>query len=152
MSSHSNDDRDYVVGAAWSPDGRRLLSGGGGKDRSVRLWDADSAKQLHSYLGHREDVEAVAFHPAANRIISGSEDRTLKVWDTESEKELLTIVPFADGEYLAYTPNGCYTGSAGVDKHFKTLVGGVEKAMTPEIKKGIFNPDGFAAVVAGARK
>src|ERR1043166_6791260 len=50
-----------VIGAALSPDGKRVLSGG--VDKIVRLWDADSGKELRKMTGHTGAVYSVAFGP-----------------------------------------------------------------------------------------
>jgi len=142
---------DYVISAVWSANGRQLLSAGGGKDTTLRLWDAASGRQLHTYAGHHEDVEAVGFHPAGKWAVSVSEDKTIKLWDLATEKELVTIVPFTDEEYVAYTTDGCYTGSAGVDRHVKMVVGGASKEITPEVRKAFFNPGGIASLLGSGR-
>jgi WD40 repeat protein len=40
-----------VNAVAWSIDGKQLVSGS--DDKTVRLWDVDSGKQLKHFLGHR---------------------------------------------------------------------------------------------------
>ena len=96
--------RDYVVSASWSPDGKRLVSGGGGRDRSVMLWDAESGQQLAVFSGHQSDVEAVAFFAGGARIVSVGEDKTIKVWSVADRKEILTAVSFGEKDYVVYTP------------------------------------------------
>jgi WD40 repeat protein len=140
---------DYVVSAAWSQDGRWLASGGGGKDTSIRLWEVETGKQLHRYVGHQKDVESLAFSSAGDRLMSASEDKTIKLWDVASEKELLTIVPFEDGEYVAYMPNGCYTGSSRVHGHIKALVDGVEGDITDQQRNALFVPGGLPGLATG---
>jgi len=108
-----------AVSLAWSLDGKRLASGGGYKDMTIRLRDVQSGKQLQKFSGHTADIEAVAFHPNQKWIVSAGEDATMKVWDIATGKELLSVVGFSDGEYLAYAPNGCYTGSANAPNYVK---------------------------------
>jgi WD40 repeat protein len=43
---------------AYSPDGRRIVSGSG--DNTVRVWDAESGKELRFLLGHERIVTSVA--------------------------------------------------------------------------------------------
>src|SRR5207237_9631654 len=56
-----HDDRG-VYNVAFSPDGRFALSGG--YDRTVRLWDIQSRKQVWALTGHTDVVASVAFSPA----------------------------------------------------------------------------------------
>jgi WD40 repeat protein len=140
--------RDYVVSANWSSDSRRIVTGGGGRDKSVNLWDADSGRLLASFAGHQEDVEAVAFFPGGTRLISASEDRTIKVWDIGERRLLLTAIGFGDDGYVSYTPEGCYAGSNGIESRLSIFTGSRFEPMSPEARKAMLEPAGFTSLLA----
>jgi WD40 repeat protein/tRNA A-37 threonylcarbamoyl transferase component Bud32 len=75
-----------VWAIAFSPDGRRVLSGG--EDRTARLWDVATGRQVGSTLEHREAVVAVAFSPDGRTMATASRDRTAHLWDAASGKEI----------------------------------------------------------------
>ena len=68
----------FVYHAAFSPDGRRALSGG--EDGTVRLWDLQTGKELHRYIGHTGYVMVVSFTAGGRRVLSASCDRTVRLW------------------------------------------------------------------------
>jgi WD40 repeat protein len=67
-----------VPGMALSSDGRRLLTGG--EDKTMRLWDVNTGKELKKFTGHSDTVGCVAFSSDGRRAISGSLDRTVRIW------------------------------------------------------------------------
>ncbi|KIK28158.1 hypothetical protein PISMIDRAFT_606419 [Pisolithus microcarpus 441] len=78
LEGHTN----AVWSVAFSPDGKRIVSGSG--DETVRVWDAERGVQIGSHLeGHTDRVISVAFSPDGKRIVSGSWDKTVRVWDAE---------------------------------------------------------------------
>jgi len=65
---------------ACSPDGTRLVSGGGTKGERLYLWDAPTGKQLCALDGHRTCVFRVCFSPDGQRILSAGYDHSARVW------------------------------------------------------------------------
>src|SRR5262249_13704048 len=87
-----------VSSVAFSPDGTRIASGSEGvelKDGQrrdwgeVKVWDAQTGKEVLALKGHTGTVSSVAFSPDGERIASGSYDQTVRVWDAQSGQELL---------------------------------------------------------------
>src|SRR5262249_24332074 len=62
-----------------SPAGRTLAAGN--VDRTVRLWDLATGKELGQFKGHEGGVLNVVFAPDSRTVISGSADTTAVVWD-----------------------------------------------------------------------
>lgn len=71
-----------VLCLAFSPDGRQALSGGA--DKTLRLWDVATGKELRCFRGHTEEVWAVAFSPDGKRAASGGGDRCIRLWDVNT--------------------------------------------------------------------
>jgi len=60
-------------------------------DRTAKVWEAGSGKELLTLVGHSNFVYGVAFSPDGKHLATASADGTAKVWDAESGKELLTL-------------------------------------------------------------
>lgn len=78
-----------VQACAYSPDGRHIVSGS--FDRTLKVWDAETGRELRTLAGHTNEVQACAYSPDGRYIVSGSLDHTLKVWDAKTEQEIATF-------------------------------------------------------------
>lgn len=107
-----------VFAIAWSPDSRRIASGG---DRKVEVWDATNGGHVYIYGGHASYVETVAWSPDGRRIASGGSDQTVQVWDATTGGNVFTYHGHTtaqnDGYVLAvaWSPNGKRIASGGND-------------------------------------
>jgi WD40 repeat protein len=68
----------FVVSVAFTPDGKRAISGG--YDKAVRLWDATTMEQVHVYEGHDGYVEQVAVSHDGRLAASCGHDKTVRLW------------------------------------------------------------------------
>jgi WD40 repeat protein len=80
-----------VDSLAFSPDSKRLISGGGLGDPNAIIWDVDKRTLLHRMTGHKAEIYAAAFSPDGARAVTGSDDNTLKLWSVKDGKEIATL-------------------------------------------------------------
>jgi serine/threonine protein kinase len=120
---------DLVLSVAFSPDGRRALSGSA--DRTMRLWNVENGQELRCFTGHRDFVLTVAFSPDGKRAVSAGCDRTVRLWDVQNGQELRCLSGHTDLIWsVAFSPDGrrVLSGSGGILGPDGTVSAGTEHA------------------------
>jgi WD40 repeat protein len=147
-----------VACVVFSPNGKRALSGGK-NDKTVRLWDVDTGKELRCFKGHTSFVDAVAFSPEARRVLSASHspDDSLRVWDVETGKELRRLQgPENAVRNAAFSPDGRWALTGGTTRPHTMRLWDLESGEVLdrfdhkyEAVGLAFSPDGRRALSAG---
>ena len=104
-----------VTAAAFSPDGKRIVSGGA--DWLIKIWDTDKGKELKSIAGHQAVVGSVAWSPDGKHIASGSGDHTIKLWNADTYAEERTLAGHSAAvSCVAFSNDGKKLASCGGDQ------------------------------------
>ncbi|MEH1910460.1 MAG: serine/threonine-protein kinase [Nostoc sp.] len=83
-----------VLSVAISPDGKTIASSGG--DRTIKLWNLATGKQISLLKGHSQQVNVVAISPDGKTLVSGSDDKTIKIWNLATRKLIRTLSGHSD--------------------------------------------------------
>jgi WD40 repeat protein len=98
---------DRILAIAFTPDSKRLASGS--FDKTARLWNVGSGKELRRYGGD-DLIRSLALSPDGKRLAGGTVKGEVRVWDEATGKQLwhgketdcVTAVAFSPrGESLA---------------------------------------------------
>jgi eukaryotic-like serine/threonine-protein kinase len=113
-----NDELFNIIGQfrAVSLDPHGTLIATGGRDKTVRLWDAATGAAINEMKGHNGEVCCLAYSKDGKRLVSGSWDETIRVWDAKSAKEAGILVGHS-GPVLsvAVLPDGKMAASGSMD-------------------------------------
>lgn len=105
--------KDQVFGIAFSPDGKVVVTGS--LDRTIKLWDAGTGKEIKTLAGHNDQVLAVAVSPNGQLLASGSSDRTVKLWSMPSDDPTHVFAHADEVNALALSPDGKLLAGAAKD-------------------------------------
>src|SRR5262249_12195883 len=115
-----------VMSASFSPDGTRIVTGGGFRDNGeATVWDARTGTALLDLKGHTGVVMSTAFSPDGARIVAGSVDGTIKMWDARTGTPRIELGgQKGDVHCLSISPDGTriVTGGGESGKPGETTV------------------------------
>ncbi|MBD2525150.1 HEAT repeat domain-containing protein [Nostoc sp. FACHB-133] len=153
LKGHSS----YVYSVSFSPDGKILASASA--DKTVKLWNTTTGKEIKTLTGHTDTVYDISFSPDGKMLASASADKTVKLWDTSTGKEIKTLTGHTDTVYdISFSPDGKMLASASSDKTVRlwdTSTGKEIKTLTGHTNAvyGIrFSPDGKMLASASGDK
>jgi len=103
--------RLWAVGGKGTPsfEGRaahRRLGLTGSWDKTARVWDVATGREIQRLEGHTEMVKSVAFSPDGRWALTGSNDKTTRLWDVATGREVRRIEGDSLVNSVAFTPDG----------------------------------------------
>jgi WD40 repeat protein/tRNA A-37 threonylcarbamoyl transferase component Bud32 len=136
-----------VTSVAFSPDDRLLASGSA--DKTVKLWNVATGKEMCTLKGHTAGVTGIAFSPDGKRLVSSGADHTVRVWDTATGQQLSCLNGHADRvSCVAFSSDGRHVASGSYDhtvRVWDTETGRTVytfKEHLSEVRGVAFSPDG----------
>ncbi|MBO0701132.1 MAG: WD40 repeat domain-containing protein, partial [Zavarzinella sp.] len=160
---------DSVFALAFSPDGKILASGS--FDKTIKLWDVASGKEIRTLSGHTKQVVSLAFSPDGKRLASAANPffgdaepapGEVKTWEVATGLELRVFEGFQAPVFaVTFSTDGVRLIAAGGTGEF----GGVRAWTTKTGRLGFdvalsegpfyavaYSPDGKSFAMGGAGK
>ena len=147
-------DADKIHSAAFSPDGKTLVSGGFG---TVKFWNAENGRQINPQKGYIYQISSVAVSPDGKLLASGNFN-TINLWNLQTGNQIKTLEHGNWVESIAFSPDGKMLASASFDKTinlWNVETGQVIKTLRGHISSIYsikFSPDGKTLASGSADK
>jgi len=158
--------KDGIRTVNFSSDGKYVLTSG--DDNSVRLWDAQTGRELRQFQGDSEMFSV--FSPDGGNVLAGNSNGKVWLWDINTGE---MIHHFSDHNFrlfsIAYSPDGKYAVTTGFEylaNHLNLRTGYPAKLWDIEtgqevrqfsghvdfVTSAAFSPDGKTIVTTSADK
>lgn len=154
-----------VIAVAISPDSNYVATGS--RDKTAKLWELKTGREIRSFLGHEGSVNGLQFSSDGKLLITSSGDKTARIWEvstgqeifkTNQEEKVITDVALSSNNHFFVIAG--YPDSARVfDFQSKNLITkiqvnadqgrgyGVNMAISPDNKWIAFGEDNKTANV-----
>ena len=91
------------------------------------MWDVDSGKELHRFIGHSGSIHQLSLSKDAQRFVSSSADGSVKVWD------LAAVISKLDGTQLDHPSSTHFSSPCTVLMGSHALVFGAGKSFASDL-------------------
>ncbi|ETO15563.1 hypothetical protein RFI_21801, partial [Reticulomyxa filosa] len=90
FQSNNNDNNNSKMNNIGVIGGNGYTICSGSHDKTVRIWDIETAKQLNVFKGHENWIMIVKYgsNELLNTILSGSYDKSVRLWDIRSGQQI----------------------------------------------------------------
>ncbi|XP_028408749.1 apoptotic protease-activating factor 1-like isoform X2 [Dendronephthya gigantea] len=95
-----------------------LVSGSG--DKTVKIWDLKTCKEVRSLCGHQGEIYCVAVSPDTKHVISAGKDLVVRLWCYHTGKLLFNFEGHSQSiRCVSIISDGCKALSGSQDKSFR---------------------------------
>ncbi|HYC86935.1 MAG TPA: caspase family protein [Chryseosolibacter sp.] len=114
----------------------------------IRTFSAPDYSELKPFVGHNDQVVAMAFSSDGKWLASASRDNTVKIWDVASRKELASLITFGDEEWVVLHASGLFDASAGAMAQIY-FTSGTQTIGLEQIKERFYEPNLIRKILGG---
>jgi WD40 repeat protein/tRNA A-37 threonylcarbamoyl transferase component Bud32 len=133
----------YVLQAAFSPDGRRVVTAS--DDDTARVWDVATGELVGPPLKHSGSVLHAEFSPDGRLVVTGSMDETARVWNAATGEAITPPLRHCcEVRHATFSADGGQVITTGTDGVARTWPLRVEERSVDELMA-------LAQVLAGSR-
>jgi WD40 repeat protein len=90
-----------ILCVAISPDNLTIASCG--SDQPIKLWNAQTGKEVRTLTDHTDTVYSLSFSPDGKTLASGSADNTIKIWNFHTGELLQTLEHLGPVKSVAFS-------------------------------------------------
>lgn len=83
--------KEAVAAISYSPDGNTIATGS--FDKTIKLWDPKTLKEVRTLEGHTGMVLALAFTKDGKQLLTGAEDKLVKLWNLSAAQAAPKALP-----------------------------------------------------------
>lgn len=131
-----------ISSIAFSPDGKIIASGG--TDETLRLWEAETGKELRVFSGLKANVSSLAFSPDG-KVLAAEAYFSLRLWDVTTGRELIApITQNWNVSSVAFSPDSKMVAAGSDDQttHVWDAKSGKELWKFGDVKGYVVEPNG----------
>ncbi|MCY7345992.1 MAG: WD40 repeat domain-containing protein [Pyrinomonadaceae bacterium] len=120
-----------VKSFSFSADGKFLI-GGGERDGSVKIWDAESGKIISEFKERSAGgVSALFVGKNGKTLINTSQDGLIRIWDLPAGRLFVVLTTIGEDDWVVASSNGFFDASPNAEKKlaydFRSEVIGAEQ-------------------------
>jgi WD40 repeat protein len=94
-----------VMSIDYSADGKFIITGS--KDKTLKLWEVATGREIRTFTGHTKSVTGVKFSPDGSKVVSVSYDQFAIVWSVKTGNQIISFKDSLDEIRNAiFTPDG----------------------------------------------
>lgn len=80
---------------------------------ALDFYDLNDQSLYNRFIGHKDKVTDLQFHPDGDKFATSSNDGTIRFWSLSTKQTLATFIPFKNEEFVLITGENYYLMSKG---------------------------------------